>query len=79
MQQCGGMKGEQTLPGFERGSYRRDLEFADDKGLLLRVLRRWRLGLEIQRLFAERQMFSSRDVIKEARKGVTLYKQHLFF
>lgn len=37
MQQCGGMKGEQTLAGFERGSYRRDLEFADDKGLLLRV------------------------------------------
>lgn len=63
MQQCGGMKGEQTPPGFERGSYRRDLEFADDKGLLLPVFKRWRLGLEMQRLFAQRQMFSSRDVI----------------
>lgn len=63
MQQCGGMKGEQTLPGFERGSYRRNLEFADDKRLLLQVFRRWRLGLEMQRLFAQRQMFPSQDVI----------------
>lgn len=54
MRQCEGMKGEQTLRGFESGSHRRDLEFADDKGLLLRVFRRWRLGLETQRLFAQR-------------------------